>query len=177
MLTPDDRRHLLALARGALEARVRRVPCPAVAGVPVRWRTGAFVTILCDGELRGCLGRIEPALPLPDLIGQLSTAVADSDPRFVAVQPHELSRIHIEISVLAPEQEIESVAEIEIGRHGLIVERGASRGLLLPQVPVEHGWDVETFVAHACRKAGLAADAWRRGARMYVFEAQVFREG
>jgi len=79
--------------------------------------------------------------------------------------------------VLTPEQEILSVTEIEVGRHGLIVEHAGRRGLLLPQVPIEHGWDRETFVAHTCLKAGVSTDAWRRGARLFVFEAQVFGEG
>jgi len=82
----------------------------------------------------------------------------------------------LEISVLTPEREIQSVEEIEVGTHGLIVEQGTNRGLLLPQVPGEHGWDREAFLDHACLKAGLAADAWRRGARLFVFEAQIFGE-
>jgi uncharacterized protein (TIGR00296 family) len=88
----------------------------------------------------------------------------------------ELANIGFEISVLTREREIQSVEEIEIGRHGLIVEQGGSRGLLLPQVPTELGWDRDAFLDHTCLKAGLAADAWRRGARIFVFEAQVFGE-
>ena len=84
--------------------------------------------------------------------------------------------IDIEISVLTPEREVRSITEIEIGRHGLIVEQGRRRGLLLPQVATEQGWDRETFVEHTCRKATLASDAWLHGARLFVFEAQVFGE-
>jgi AmmeMemoRadiSam system protein A len=116
-------------------------------------------------------------MPLSELIGHLAQEVADSDPRFDPVQPGELPDISLEVSVLTPECEIASIDEIEIGRHGLIIEQGSRRGLLLPQVPTEHGWDRETFVAQACLKAGLPPDAWRRGARMFVFEAQVFGEG
>ena len=177
MLTTEVRRQLLRVARQALEARVRRlrVPEPDATGANLP-RHGAFVTIFYRDELRGCLGRVTPDLPLPGLIHHLAQEVADSDPRFDPVRPGELDEISIEVSVLTPEREIRSAAEIEIGRHGLIVERGPHRGLLLPQVAVEHAWDRETFVAHACLKAGLPADAWPHGARMFVFEAQIFGE-
>jgi len=178
MLSSDEKRQLLELARAALESRVRRSPAPDIgasaASGPGR---GAFVTVLCNGELRGCLGRIASELPLARLVHQLAQSVADSDPRFEAVRQDELVHITLEISVLTSEREIQSVTEIEIGRHGLIVEHGSRRGLLLPQVPAEHGWDRDTFVRHTCLKAGLDADAWRRGVRMFVFEAQVFGEG
>ena len=88
-----------------------------------------------------------------------------------------LEDIALEVSVLTPEREIRSIDEIELGRHGLIVEQRSRKGLLLPQVPTEHGWDRETFVSQTCLKAGLPADAWRHGARLLVFEAQVFGEG
>ena len=139
-------------------------------------RRGAFVSIFSDGELRGCLGRLNSHLPIARLVAQLAQAVADSDPRFDRVTPQELAAIAFEISVLTREREVESVEEIEIGRHGLIVEQGGSRGLLLPQVPGELGWDRDAFLDHTCLKAGLAVDAWRRGARIFVFEAQVFGE-
>jgi AmmeMemoRadiSam system protein A len=177
MLTAEMKRQLLAVARTALEARVCRTPVPASvtrgAGEP---RHGAFVTIFCKGELRGCLGRVTSQMPLPDLVSHLAQEVADSDPRFDPVRPDELNDISLEISVLTPEREIQSVEEIEIGRHGLIVEDGSHRGLLLPQVPGERGWDRQTFVAHTCLKAELPSDAWRHGARLFVFEAEVFGE-
>jgi AmmeMemoRadiSam system protein A len=138
---------------------------------------GAFVTIFHAGELRGCLGRVEPDTPLGDAVSHLACVVSDSDPRFAPVRPDELPDITIEISVLTPERELTDVAEIEVGRHGLIVEHGRHRGLLLPQVPVEHGWDREAFLEHTCLKAGLERHAWKRGVRLYVFEAEVFGEG
>ena len=130
----------------------------------------------CHGVLRGCLGHVETEAPLADTIVQLAAAVSDSDPRFDSVSALELERIDLEISVLTPEREIHSIADIDVGRHGLIVERGSRRGLLLPQVAIEHGWDALTFVSHTCLKAALPAEAWRDGARMLVFEAQVFGE-
>lgn len=173
----EDQQRLLALARLAFEARVRGETPPAVGGDGTLGQPcGAFVTIHRLGELRGCLGRIETSAPLAETIVHLAGAVADSDPRFEPVSLMELNDIDIEISVLTPEREVRSIAEIELGRHGVIVEQGHRRGLLLPQVATEHGWDRETFVSHTCKKATLAADAWRRGARLFVFEAQVFGE-
>jgi AmmeMemoRadiSam system protein A len=177
VITPEDQRRLLDLAHRALEARVRHAGLPSIDGdLAAGVRRGAFVSIFNGQELRGCLGRLNSHLPLARLVAQLAQAVADSDPRFDRVTPQELAHLGFEISVLSREREVQSVDEIEVGRHGLIVEQGASRGLLLPQVPGELGWDRDTFLDHTCVKAGLAVDAWRRGARVFVFEAQVFGE-
>ncbi|MBF8301716.1 MAG: hypothetical protein HW394_2086 [Acidobacteria bacterium] len=177
MISPEDQQRLLALARRALEARVRREPPPRPErGGALEWPRGAFVTLHCRGDLRGCLGRIDTEAPLADTIADLAASVSDSDPRFDPVSALELEEIDLEISVLTPEHEIHAIADIEIGRHGLIVEHGARRGLLLPQVATEHGWDAPTFLSHTCLKAALPADGWRHGARMLVFEAQVFGE-
>jgi len=177
VIGPEDQRRLLDLAHRALEARVRHGGLPEVdSTLAPDVKSGAFVSIFHGDELRGCLGRLNSQLPIARLVAQLAQAVADSDPRFDRVTPQELDDIGFEISVLTREREIESVDEIEVGRHGLIVEQGTSRGLLLPQVPTEHGWGRDAFLDHTCLKAGLAADAWRRGARIFVFEAQVFGE-
>ncbi len=176
-ISTDDRQRLLRLARQTLEARVRKAPAPAVEyGGALDWPCGAFVTIHCRGDLRGCLGRLDVDAPLADTVAHLAAVVSDSDPRFSPVSPRELPDISLEISVLTPEQQVRSIDEIEIGRHGLIVEQGHRRGLLLPQVATEHGWNRETFLDHACRKASLPPDAWRRGARILIFEAEVFGE-
>jgi AmmeMemoRadiSam system protein A len=178
MLTREEQRRLLEVARAALEARVQRLAAPEVAPrLSEGPRAGAFVTILHGGELRGCLGRTSTNLRLEGLVAQLAQAVADSDPRFDPVRGDELAHITIEISVLTTETEVQSPSDVELGRHGLMVEHGGRRGLLLPQVPAEQGWDLDAFLSHTCLKAGVSADAWRRGARLYVFEAQVFREG
>ena len=170
----EDRARLLALARETLDARVNRRSLPAApTGGIFDLLRGAFVSIHRGGELRGCLGRLEPE-PLSETVVHLAAVVADSDPRFHPVRPSELDEIELEISVLTPEREIASVDEIEVGRHGLIVEQGYRRGLLLPQVPVEHQWDRTMFLEHTCVKAGLPRDAWQHGARMFVFEAEVF---
>lgn len=173
----EDRNRLLQLARRALEAHVRREPPPPVeAGGALDAARGAFVTLLHLGELRGCLGRLDPEDSLAATIAHLAAVASDSDPRFSPVLAHELAEIHIEISVLTPERDVVSLEEIEVGRHGLIVEQGQCRGLLLPQVAIEYGWDRQTFLSHTCLKAGLPKDAWSRGARILAFEAQVFGE-
>ena len=175
VLSVDDQGHLITLAQRALEARVcHRDPPDVDPALAPDVTCGAFVSIFRSGELRGCLGRLNSPLPIARLVLELAQAVADSDPRFGRVMPPELSEIELEISVLTQEREVESITEIEVGRHGLIVEQGLSRGLLLPQVPIEHGWDRQAFLDHTCLKAGLSRDAWRHGARLFVFEAQVF---
>ncbi len=177
MLSSEDQQKLLKLARSALEAHVRRETPPArQRGGVFDEPLGAFVSIHIEDELRGCLGRLDVDAPLSETVADLAAVVSDSDPRFEPVVPAELPDLEVEISVLTPEREITSIDEIEVGRHGVIVEKGHRRGLLLPQVATERAWDVETFLAHTCLKAGLPEDAWRRGARILVFEAQVFSE-
>jgi len=136
----------------------------------------AFVSIHCNGNLRGCLGQLTLDAPLGRMIVHLAGVVADSDPRFAAVSPAELPTLQLEISILTPPREIGAITEIEVGRHGLLVERGRARGLLLPQVAAERSWTRETFLDETCVKAGLPRNAWRQDARILVFEAQVFGE-
>jgi AmmeMemoRadiSam system protein A len=176
-LSDDDRQRLLRFARRCLEARVQRQPPPPVErGGGLDAPMGAFVTIHTAGELRGCLGRLEADRPIAENVAHLAAVVSDSDPRFSPLGAAELVTTDIEISALTPEEEVRDIPEIEVGRHGLIVEQGHRRGLLLPQVATEHGWDRDTFLDHTCLKAGLPADAWRRGARIFKFEAEVFGE-
>jgi AmmeMemoRadiSam system protein A len=177
MLSAADRTALLAIARRSLDAHVRRarLSLPRAEGTLAAPR-GAFVSIHAGDDLRGCLGRLGPDAPLAHTVHDLAALVSDSDPRFAPVSVHELARLSIEISVLTPEQPAASIDDVQVGRHGLIVEHGVRRGLLLPQVATEHGWDRTTFVEHTCLKAGLPRDAWRSGARLFVFEAEVFGE-
>jgi AmmeMemoRadiSam system protein A len=177
VLNSDEQWRVLRLARRALEARVMRTarPRPETGGA-LDGRCGAFVSIHRARDLRGCLGRLGAEWTLGRTVVHLGARVADSDPRFPPVTVDELRALDIEVSVLTPEYAVEGVSAIEIGRHGLIVEDGARRGLLLPQVATEHGWDAEEFAAYTCLKAGLPADAWQRGARLRAFEAQVFGE-
>ena len=177
MIDRDDQTRLLQLARQALEARVRKMMPPDIEkGGAFDLKCGAFVTIYCRGELRGCLGRVDVETPLAETIIHLAAVVSDSDPRFDPVLLRDLWDITLEISVLTPEREIQSIEEIEIGTHGVVIEQGHRRGLLLPQVATEHRWDRTTFLKHVCQKAFLPPDAWTRGARILIFEAQVFAE-
>ena len=172
----QDQSRLLVLARRCLEARVRRGPTPAPdVGVPLDIECGAFVSIHRDRTLRGCLGRVTADRAVGRVVAHLAEAVADSDPRFSPVTVPELDSVHIEISVLSRERAA-TLADIDVGRHGLIVESGRHRGLLLPQVAVEHGWDSVSFLRYTCVKAGLPPDAWKGDIRLFVFEAQVFGE-
>jgi AmmeMemoRadiSam system protein A len=148
----------------------------SIGGGALDWPRGVFGTIHCQGDLRGCLGRLEVDVPLGETVAHLAAIVSDSDPRVAPVASRELGDIVVEISVLTPEREIRSAEEIEVGCHGLIIEDGERRGLLLPQVATEHGWDRDALLTHTCLKASLPADAWRRGARIFIFEAQVFGE-
>ena len=177
MFEHDDRRRLLAIARRALEARVRREYEPALEqGGALETPCGAFVSIHRGHELRGCLGRLGDDWPIARVVAHLGREVADSDPRFAPVTAEDLETLSIEISALSPEREVSTVQDIEIGRHGLIIERGQRRGLLLPQVATEHRWDVETFLEHTCLKAGLPPSAWKHATRILIFEAEVFGE-
>lgn len=175
-LDAEEQRELLRLARAHFEARVRGLARPPLAAAGALMRPGgAFVTLTHGEDLRGCLGRIEADQPLARTVAYLAAVVADEDHRFAPVRVAELEVITIEISVLTPPEAIQP-AQVEVGRHGLIVEQGQMHGVLLPQVAIEHGWDRERFLSQTCVKAGLPLDAWRRGARLLAFEAQVFSE-
>jgi AmmeMemoRadiSam system protein A len=177
MIDDADGQTLLSIAREALHARVAGHRPPQVLCVgPLALRCGAFVSIHVGHALRGCLGRLTSSAPLGATLVYLGGAVADSDPRFPPVVPDELPLLQIEISLLSPERPVSSPEEVTIGRHGVVVEQGRSRGLLLPQVAAASGWNPETFVQHACVKAGLPQNAWKTGARLLVFEARIFGE-
>ena len=178
MLTEDRRRALLRTAREAVDAEARGDAVPlAPAGGPAD-ASGVFVTIKRRGELRGCLGVLELRGSLEQEVARCARDSASEDPRFPPLRAEELPETAIDVSVLGPLEEIDpsDEAAIIIGRHGLVVEQGRRRGLLLPQVAPEWGWTRDEFLRHTCRKAGLPEDAWRQGARVFRFEADVFGE-
>ena len=177
MTSDHDRQLLLKLAREALAAHVGVAPAhvPGETAVLQQPR-GAFVTLHYRGELRGCIGHIEANQPLGAVVLRCAVAAGTTDPRFPPITPTELEQLDIEISLLGPLESIEGPGDIEVGRHGLVVEMGWQRGLLLPQVATEWCWDAATFLAQTCHKAGLARDAWKHGARVWRFEAEVFGE-
>jgi AmmeMemoRadiSam system protein A len=180
MTSEADRIVLLVLARQAIVWHIERTPAsaPDLVGVLARLG-GAFVTLHARGDLRGCIGHVETNEPLGRVVPRCAVAACSADPRFPAVTRAEIPGIEIELSLLGPLEPItgSADAEIEVGRHGLVVEAGRQRGLLLPQVAVEWRWDPATFLAHTCRKAGLPPDAWRHeGSVIWRFEAEVFAE-
>lgn len=177
MLTESERGDLLALARRAVDAKVRRDPAPALPNHPGLHRpAGAFVTLTARGELRGCIGYPEADQPLASVVARCAALAASEDPRFPPITPGELADLRVELSVLGPVEPVTDPSSIVVGRDGLIVEQGLRRGLLLPQVAIEWGWDRDAFLAHTCQKAGLAPDSWRTGARVFKFVADVFHE-
>jgi AmmeMemoRadiSam system protein A len=178
MISDEDRIALLEIARSAITAAVAGHDGPevALAGGLAR-PAAAFVTLSLEGELRGCVGHIERDEPLGHVVARCAKAAGLSDPRFVSVVAEEIALLDIEISILGPLEPAAGADDIEIGRHGLLVELGGRRGLLLPTVAAERNWDAETFIVHTFLKAGLPADARDRGARLWRFETEVLREG
>ena len=175
-LDPEERRTLLGIARRALEGYVREGKVPREAPEGKLGSPGAaFVTLTKRGRLRGCIGYTEPVAPLFKVVQECAVAAATEDPRFPPVTAKEIPELHVEISVLTPLFPIRP-EEVVVGRHGLLVTQGRMRGLLLPQVPVEQGWDRETFLDQTCGKAGLPPSAWRHGATLQGFTAEVFGE-
>jgi AmmeMemoRadiSam system protein A len=177
LLDEPRRKGLLQRARAAIARAIGApVGAPAAPVAPEDLKAGAFVTLRLSGQLRGCIGYPDPLLPLVEAVERCAVSAALADPRFPPLSLSEWHEIELEISVLGPIEPVADLAEIEIGRHGLIVERGHRRGLLLPQVAIEWQWDAVEFASHTCAKAGLPHDAWRAGARLYRFEAEVFGE-
>lgn len=175
-LSEDDRRALLTLAREAILAHLTHSPRPHLDIPAAAVHRGAFVSLHVAGELRGCIGYPPGDQPLGQVVARCAVSAASADPRFPSLTLDELTATQIEISVLGPIEPVRSIDEIVVGRHGLIVGLGFARGLLLPQVATEHGWDRETFLAFTCQKAGLRTDAWKTGAEISRFEAEVFAE-
>lgn len=177
MLTDDQRSMLLRVAREAIRTAVidNRILELSMVDTALQQPLGAFVTLTKNGHLRGCIGYPEALYPLHEAIIRGAVAAALQDPRFPAVSMRELPDVRIEISVLSSLFPI-TPTEVEIGVHGLVIEKGRARGLLLPQVPVEWGWNRVEYLAHLSQKAGLHADAWREGAALYGFTAEIFSE-
>lgn len=178
-LTQEDRKTLLTIARKSIAAAYGECePPPEPAGQPSLLEdSGAFVTLHLLGELRGCIGYIEAESPLYKTVEEAAHKAAFEDPRFAPLKSEELRNVEIEISVLSPLRKIGDPNEVEVGKHGLVIDAGYARGLLLPQVAVEYGWNREQFLSYTARKAGLPADAWKKkNVSLYVFTSDVFSE-
>jgi len=172
--TREERVTLLNLAHesilSALEHREISLDPPAPCFSEPR---GAFTTIYLQGQLRGCVGYVLPVISLYRAVAETARAAAFEDTRFAPVTLAEARSLEVSLSILSPLRVIKP-EEVEIGLHGLVVSYGGRRGLLLPQVPVEHGWDRLTFIEQTCQKAGLPRDAWKNGATLEAFTAEVF---
>ena len=180
-LDAAERRALLALARRALEAAVRGEPDAGEVpeSAALRRPGGAFVTLRCHGELRGCIGQVAADRPLAEVVAHMAATAATQDPRFPPLPPDELAALEVEISVLSDVVPLASrdPAEIRSGQDGVIVRRGWHQGVLLPQVAADYGWAGEDLLRAACRKAGLSPDAWRApDCQLLVFQTDVFAE-
>lgn len=178
-LSREEKETLLKLARQTIEARCQGKPAPKPDATSPRLKEprGAFVTLHKKGELRGCIGHIVAVRPLVESVAEMAEAAAFQDPRFPSVRKEEVRELEIEISALTPMQRISDPKEVEVGRHGLYMKRGARSGLLLPQVATEQGWNRTQFLENTCRKAGLDRDAWKDPTmEIYIFSADIFRE-
>lgn len=174
--SPQERKVLLETAHEAVvSALERRVISLTTHSPHLSEPRGAFTTLYYEGRLRGCVGYPAAQLPLFQTVIETARAAAFDDPRFIPVTLEDARDLAVSISVLSPVSPI-SAEEVEVGRHGLIISDIGRRGLLLPQVPVEHGWDRITFLEQTCRKAGLPLDAWKAGATIEAFTAEVFAD-
>lgn len=177
-LSDAEKNDLMALARKAVETAVTQeklYECPASEREPLMQERGAFVTLKKHGQLRGCIGYPAPLKPLYFTVRDVAAMAAVRDIRFQPVSAKELPEIEYEISVLSPLRHVLNVNQIEVGKHGLVMKKGSKEGLLLPQVPVEQGWNRTTFLEQVCVKAGLPVNAWKdQDADLFEFTALVF---
>jgi len=179
--SPEERELLLRLAHDAILSAIegRELETSAWSdhlSEHLSEPRGAFTTLYAEGKLRGCVGYPTALLPLHRTVIETARAAAFDDPRFAPVTRIEVPELRLSISVLSPLRSI-LADEIEVGRHGLLISGGAHRGLLLPQVPLEHGWDRITFLEQTCRKASLPLDAWRNPqVTIEAFTAEVFAD-
>lgn len=177
VFTDDEKRVLLGIARDSI---ARRLGLPRADSHPVtppmQEKSGVFVSLHSKGKLRGCIGTIEGTRPLHDEVTELALEAAFGDRRFSPLTAEEFAEIDIEISVLTKLRTVRDINEIEVGKHGLYIRKGLFSGLLLPQVATQYNWDRETFLEQTCWKASLPQGAWKEGADIYIFGADVFGE-
>ena len=179
-IPPASQRKLLALARQTLEdivrGSLRRTDEFQDASLQ-RSDYGAFVSLHKEKELRGCIGTCTPKLPLYLTVIAMTEAAASRDRRMKPVSVNEIEDIRIGISILSPLQATREPLSLSVGTHGLYIARGKSRGVLLPQVATEHGWDIQQFLKQTCLKAGLGENAWQEpGTKVSSFTALIVEE-
>jgi AmmeMemoRadiSam system protein A len=175
-LSAQEKKELLKLAYSTVNLYIKdnKLPDYRSNSSTLSQNYGAFVTLTKHGQLRGCIGFIEPILPLHQAVMQASVYAACQDSRFLPITQDELDDLKVEISVLTPLRKIDDPKRVTVGKHGLVIAMDGKRGLLLPQVAVENNWTRETFLEQTCLKAGLPKNAWQSGAEIFVFEAIVF---
>jgi len=171
-----ERRLLKDLVRNSIEKVLfGKEEEPLAVPETLRRKMGAFVCLKTKGELKGCIGHIRGLMPLDETVRQMAIEAAFHDPRFLPLDRAEWMDTDIEISVLTPMKRISDIDEIEVGVHGIYIEKGVDSGLLLPQVATEYGWDRQAFLEYTCMKAGLPRDAWKsKETRIFIFSADVF---
>jgi len=177
-LTQTQHQELLSLARTTIEEYLKtgNVPHYEPSDPVLARRSGAFVTLREGDDLRGCIGHLRADMPLYQRVQEMAVAAATSDPRFPPLTIDELDEVNIEISVLSPLCRLTDTQQIEVGTHGLVILQAGRQGVLLPQVPVEEGWDRGEFLENLCLKAGLMHNCWASQATLYAFTAVAFGE-
>ena len=174
----EEKKELLELARRTIENYLtdRKKEYPQTGNPKFLEKRGIFVTLHKKGDLRGCIGYPLPVKPLIEAVVDNAVSSATEDPRFRPVVFDELKDIDIELSILTVPKKVNSYKDVVVGRDGIIITKGFMKGLLLPQVPVEQGWDLEYYISHGCLKAGLPQDEWKRGVNIEIFQGIVFGE-
>ncbi|MFA7403401.1 MAG: AmmeMemoRadiSam system protein A [Pelobacteraceae bacterium] len=176
LLTKKEQRELLKIARQTIVDYVtnHKVPVVVTTAPGLNLHSGCFVTVKQKGELRGCIGNFVSDQPLYQLVQEMAVSASTRDPRFYPMKVDDLADFSLDISVLSPLEKAASVEEIQVGKHGIYIIKGSYRGVLLPQVATEYGWNRDQFLRHTCIKAGLPEDAWQGDCDIYIFSAQVF---
>jgi len=176
----EQKENLLSIAKQSVEGylKTKSIPSFEITDGLLNRKLGAFVTLNKDHQLRGCIGRFEPNIPLYQVVSQMAVFAAFNDTRFNPVTEGELDELEYEISVLSPLRKIDSWQEIELGKHGVQIQKGVRSGVFLPQVAAENNWNLNRFMGELCsQKAGLDWDCWKNDdVDMYVFTATVFGE-
>jgi len=178
-LNSEEKVYLLELARNTIENLITNETYPKTKPISdkIKQNFGVFVTLHKKGQLRGCIGYIEGFKPLYEAVMDMAKSAAFNDPRFPPVRAEEVDALEIEISVLSPLKKIENIEEIQVGKHGIIIQQGFHRGLLLPQVATEWNWDRDEFLRQTCHKAGLPSEAWKESnTEIQIFSAEIFNE-
>ena len=177
-LSEPEQGFLLEIARRAVQAHLFRMELrlPEIPPGPIHEPSGVFVSVQKAGQLRGCVGSTRAVRPLYRSVAECAVAAGSADPRFAPVGRDELPDVCLEISVLSMVEGIEDVSSIQVGVHGLLIQKNGLCGLLLPQVAMRYGWDRLRFLEEACAKAGLGRDDWKADASIHIFTAQVFGE-